>query len=62
MENQVQTIVPNRQFIIREDDQELDYWSKEFGISKEELTENVNAGGTSTQAVEKYVQRVQFSA
>jgi hypothetical protein len=61
MENQVQTNMPDSKIIIAEDDQVLDYWSKEFGISKEELTENVKAGRTSTEAVEKYVRKLQLS-
>jgi Protein of unknown function (DUF3606) len=62
MENQVQTQAPKSKIIIAEDDQALDYWSKEFGISKEELTENVKAGRPSTEAVEKYVKRVKLTA
>ncbi len=44
------------------DDQALDYWSEEFGISREELEETVKAGGTSAEAVEKYVKRVKLFA
>ncbi len=43
------------------DDQELEYWSKEFGISKEELIAAVRAGKTPAEAVEKYVQEVEFA-
>ena len=62
MENQAQTQVPADKFILTPDDYALDYWSNEFGISKEELTEAVKAGATSTEAVERYVQRIQLLA
>ena len=62
MENQTQTQLPTGRMIIAQDDNALDYWSNEFGISKEELTDAVKAGVSSTEAVEKYVQRVQLTA
>lgn len=34
---------------------ELDYWSKEFGVTKERLKEAVKAVGTSVAAVKKYL-------
>ena len=62
MENQTQTQLPTARMIIAQDDNALDYWSNEFGISKEELTDAVKAGVSSTEAVEKYVQRIQLMA
>jgi len=62
MENQTQTQLPTGRMIISQDDNALDYWSNEFGISKEELTDAVKAGVSSTEAVEKYVQRIQLMA
>jgi hypothetical protein len=44
------------------DTQELDYWFKEFGISKEEILDEVKKGGSSTEAVEKFVKRTAFVA
>ncbi|WP_083477503.1 DUF3606 domain-containing protein [Chryseobacterium aquaticum] len=34
---------------------ELDYWSKELGVTKERLKEAVKAVGTSVAAVKKYL-------
>jgi len=36
---------------------ELDYWSKEFGVTKDKLIEAVKAVGTSVTAVKKYLQK-----
>ncbi len=40
---------------------EIDYWSKEFGISKDELKEAAKAGKTPAEAVEKYVQKLELT-
>jgi hypothetical protein len=40
---------------------DLEYWSNEFGISKAELVAAVKAGKTPAEAVEKYVQEVEFA-
>jgi len=61
METQSQTIVPENPMIGREDIQELDYWSNEFGVSKNELLEVVKKGGTPAEAVEKYVKKLTFA-
>lgn len=34
---------------------ELNYWSKEFGVTKERLKEAVKAVGTSVTAVKRYL-------
>jgi len=62
MENKSETTMPDNKIVGLEDDNDLDYWSNEFGISKDELTEAVKAGRTSTEAVEKYVQKIEFAA
>ena len=36
---------------------ELDYWSKEFGITPEELIAAVSAVGDSADAVKKYIKK-----
>ncbi|SFT36764.1 Protein of unknown function [Chryseobacterium formosense] len=36
---------------------ELDYWSKEFGVTKESLKEAVQAVGTSVAAVKRYLKK-----
>jgi len=59
--DQQQTKVSVNKIPFAREDQELDYWSKEFGISSKELEETVNAGGTFTEAVEKYVKKIQFA-
>ena len=38
--------------------EELAYWSKEFGISDEELQKALKAGESSTEALEKYVRNL----
>ena len=62
METQSQTIMPENPMIGREDIQELDYWSNEFGISKNELLEVVKKGHTPAEAVEQYVKKLTFVA
>ena len=61
MENQSQQQVQNNTQI-HIDEQDLNYWFKEFGISKEEILEEIKKGGTSTEAVEKFVQRMALVA
>ncbi|SDS85103.1 Protein of unknown function [Mucilaginibacter mallensis] len=56
MENQTQDKI-----ISTGDDQELNYWSKEFGIAKEELIAVFKQGGTFASAVENYVKNLQYS-
>jgi hypothetical protein len=62
MENKSQEVMPDNRRTGAEDDIELDYWSNEFGISREELMAVVKAGGTSAEAVAKYVQKMEFAA
>jgi len=61
MENQVQTQLPVSRNIFTEDEQDLSYWSNEFGIAKEELMEVVKRGGTFAEAVENYVKTLKFA-
>jgi uncharacterized protein DUF3606 len=61
MENTSQTRRPDNKKIGADEENELDYWSNEFGISKDELLKVVKAGGTSAEAVEKYVKKVKFA-
>jgi len=39
------------------EEHELDYWTKEFGVSKEELIKAVDAVGTSAEEVRKYLKK-----
>jgi len=59
MENQAQIQVPDSKALHIERDQELNHWSKKFGISMDELLKAVQTGGTTAAAaVEKYVKRL----
>ncbi|WP_461451849.1 hypothetical protein [Mucilaginibacter sp.] len=40
---------------------ELNYWSEEFGIAKEELVSVFKHGGTFSAAVEAYVKKLKFA-
>ncbi len=60
MENNTQ-IQEQQSNVSTAEEQELNYWSKEFGIAKEELLAFVKHGGTFAKAVENYVQHLQFS-
>jgi hypothetical protein len=60
MEQQTQ-IQEQQSNVSTADELELNYWSKEFGIAKEELLAFVKHGGTFAKAVENYVQHLQFS-
>jgi hypothetical protein len=61
MENLIQNQERQSNVKIASDEQELNYWSKEFGIAKEELLEFVKRGGTFAAAVENYVQRLKYA-
>lgn len=62
MENPSQNQEQQSNLITSDDDLELNYWSKEFGIAKDELLAFVKHGGTFAAAVENYVQRLLFTA
>ena len=61
MENQSGMALKSHKITGIKDEQEFEYWWKEFGISKDELLKTVNAGGTSTEALEKYVKKMQLA-
>jgi hypothetical protein len=46
---------------LSDDEQELNYWSEEFGIAKEELLAVLKHGGTFAAAVEAYVMKLKFA-
>ena len=46
---------PDRNTINLNEDYEVSYWTKELGVTKEELTEAVNKAGKSAQAVRDYL-------
>lgn len=45
----------DRERISLEQDYEVNYWSKRFGVSKEQLKQAVQQVGDSVQAVENYL-------
>jgi hypothetical protein len=45
------------ELLVEDKNSDLAYWSDKFGISIDELLEAVKAGESSTEAVEKYVQK-----
>ena len=61
MENQLQNQEQQVHVNSFDDEQELNYWSKEFGIAREELLAVVKRGGTFAAAVEQYVQTLKFA-
>jgi hypothetical protein len=61
MENQVQQQLPVSNQNFSADEQELNYWSKEFGIAKEEMVAAFKHGETIASAIEHYVKTLQYS-
>lgn len=59
MEKIVNTGPPDNTKINVEENDELEYWSNEFGISREQLIYAIKAGRTSAAAVEEYVKNIQ---
>ena len=61
MEIKSQVEMPETKKAGIEEDRELSYWSNKFGIAKDELKEVIKHGGTFTEAIEKYVNRLKFA-
>ncbi|WP_299498417.1 DUF3606 domain-containing protein [Mucilaginibacter sp.] len=61
MERDINNRLPGNKLPATEEEFELDYWSNEFGISKDELIKAVKSGKTSTETVEKYVKELQLT-
>jgi hypothetical protein len=61
MSDKSQNKLPESQKAGTKADQELEYWTKEFGISKNELKAAVKAGKTPAEAVEEYIKEVKFA-
>ncbi|QEC74732.1 DUF3606 domain-containing protein [Mucilaginibacter ginsenosidivorax] len=57
MEDKSKTGSPDSKFINVNEDYEVEYWTKELGVSKEELKAAVKAGGTSVAAVRKHLSK-----
>jgi hypothetical protein len=57
MDDKSKTGSPDSKLINMNEDYEVQYWSKELGVSKEKLQEAVDAAGTSVAAVKEYLQK-----
>jgi hypothetical protein len=55
MDDKTKTGTPDSKLINLNEDYEVQYWTKELGVSKEKLEEAVNAVGSSTAAVREYL-------
>ncbi|MDB4902193.1 MAG: hypothetical protein JWQ63_1474 [Mucilaginibacter sp.] len=55
MDNKRNVGSPDRDRINIHENYEVEYWTKEFGIDREELKKAVDAAGTSAEAVRKYL-------
>ena len=61
MEIQSKNELTETKSVVAPDDQDLSYWSREFGIAKEELLAFVKRGGTVSAAVENYVKSARLA-
>lgn len=57
MDNKEKVGSPDRDRINVHEEYELQYWSKKFGVSHDELKEAVKAAGTSAEKVEAYLKK-----
>jgi hypothetical protein len=57
MDDKTKTGSPDSKLINMNEDYEVQYWTKELGVSKEKLQEAVDAAGTSVAAVKLYLQK-----
>lgn len=57
MDNKSKTGTPDRNTINLNEDYEVSYWTKELGVSKDELAEAVKKAGKSAQAVRDYLKK-----
>lgn len=58
MDNKHKTGSPDRDRINVNESYELEYWSKKFNVTPDELRKAVKAAGTSADAVEKHLKNV----
>jgi hypothetical protein len=57
MDDKTKAGSPDSKFININEDYEVQYWTKELGVSKEKLAEAVAAAGTSVAAVREYLSK-----
>jgi hypothetical protein len=55
MDNKTKTGSPDTKLINTSENYEVEYWSKEFGVSAEQLRAAVKAVGNSVAAVKKHL-------
>ena len=48
---------PDRSLVNLQEDYELDYWTKKFGVSREALSDAVKAVGSSADRIEAFLKR-----
>jgi hypothetical protein len=56
MPDREKPIVPDFRRVIIHEEHELNYWTKEFGVSEKELRQAVMEVGTSAEEVKKYLE------
>jgi hypothetical protein len=56
------TVVPDRSKIIIEQDDHVKYWTRHFGVTKDELTRAIERVGNSAAAVRKQLSTPRPSA
>ena len=54
-DNLKRVVTPNDELISISQEHEIKHWSEEFGVSRQELLDAVNAVGSSAQAVKEYL-------
>ncbi|MET3979735.1 energy-coupling factor transporter ATP-binding protein EcfA2 [Mucilaginibacter sp. UYP25] len=57
MDDKTKTGSPDSKFINVNEDYEVSYWTKELGVTKEELKEAVKSAGTAVRAVKDYLKK-----
>lgn len=57
MDDKKNTGAPDRDLVNVNEDYELAYWTRKFGVTADELREAVKAVGTSADAVAEYLKK-----
>ncbi|MEO6632285.1 MAG: DUF3606 domain-containing protein [Mucilaginibacter sp.] len=57
MDDKTKTGSPDRNLINTNENYEVEYWSKKFGVTAEELKSAIKAVGSSAKAVEAYLNK-----
>ena len=54
-DDQTKRALRDSEFLSLEDDEEIEYWTMKFGVSRERLARAVGRVGASAAAVQKYL-------